>query len=148
MNTFSILTSQYFSPQGYSDDTSGFIGATLLLAGIVASAVTSPLFDRVFTRHLGRTIKTLVPVLSATWVSLIWAGKPPIPPVLPMIFGSNPPPMQFAQITPPLYLPSPRSLESAESPCFQCHLSSALSSPGLRMPVLHSFGVLEVFSQS
>jgi FLVCR family MFS transporter 7 len=75
VNTFSILTSQYFSPQGYSDDISGLMGATMLLAGIVASAVTSPLFDRVFTRHLSRSIRVLVPILSVVWLSLIWAGK-------------------------------------------------------------------------
>ena len=51
------------------------MGATLLLAGIVASAITSPLFDRVLTRHLGLTIKVLVPILSAIWLSMIWAGK-------------------------------------------------------------------------
>ena len=90
VNTFSILTSQYFTPQGYSDNTSGFMGATMLLAGIVSSAITSPLFDRVLTRQLGRTSQILVPILSATWVSLIWAGKPPDSLVLHMIFGSDP----------------------------------------------------------
>ena len=76
---FTILSSQYFTPYGYSEDISGFIGATLLLSGILASAIVSPIFDRVLTRHLGRTIKTFVPVLSASWLSLIWAGKFPRP---------------------------------------------------------------------
>lgn len=75
VNGFSVLSSQYFSPQGYSEDVSGFIGATLLLSGIVASAVTSPIFDRVLTRHLALTVKVFVPVLSAAWLSMIWAGK-------------------------------------------------------------------------
>jgi FLVCR family MFS transporter 7 len=75
VNTFSVLTSQYFSPQGYSEDVSGFMGATLLFAGIAASIVTSPLFDRVLTRHLSLTIRVFVPLLSATWLSLIWASK-------------------------------------------------------------------------
>ncbi|KAF9649531.1 MFS general substrate transporter [Thelephora ganbajun] len=76
VNTFSILSSQYLDPQGYSDDIAGFMGATLLLAGIVASAITSPIFDRVLTRHLGRTIQVLVPVLSVVWLSLVWAVRP------------------------------------------------------------------------
>ena len=72
---FTILSSQYFTPYGYTEDVSGFIGATLLLSGILASAIISPIFDRVLTRHLGRTIKTFVPILSVSWLSLIWAGK-------------------------------------------------------------------------
>lgn len=76
VNTFTVLTSQYFSPQGYDDTTSGLMGATLLLAGIIAAAVTSPLFDRVLTSHLSITIRTLVPVLSALWLSMVWAVRP------------------------------------------------------------------------
>ena len=72
---FGVLSSQYFSPHGYSEDVSGFIGATLLLSGIVASAVTSPIFDRVLTRHLALTVKVFIPILSAAWLSMIWAGK-------------------------------------------------------------------------
>lgn len=85
------------------------MGATLLLAGIIASAITSPLFDRVFTRHLGRTIQALVPIISAAWLSMIWAGEFPDSRVLRMTFGPDFPPIQFAQITPPLYSPFLRS---------------------------------------
>lgn len=53
------------------------MGATLLLAGIIAAAVTSPIFDRVLTRHLGLATQLFVPVLSALWLSLVWAGKHP-----------------------------------------------------------------------
>lgn len=51
------------------------MGAALLLAGIVAAAITAPIFDRVFTRHLGLSLRLMIPVLSALWLSLIWAGK-------------------------------------------------------------------------
>jgi len=108
VNTFSILTSQYFSPYGYSDDVSGFMGATLLLAGIVASAITSPIFDRVLTSHLGRTVQVLVPILSATWISMIWAGKSFLYPRR-MASRPNLPSIQFAQTTLPLCLPFPHS---------------------------------------
>jgi hypothetical protein len=61
-------------PVGYSADTAGFLGATLLLAGLFAAAVSAPLFDRVLTSHLAITIKVLCPILGAAWLSLIWAG--------------------------------------------------------------------------
>ena len=72
------------APVGYSADTSGFMGATLLLSGIVAAIVTAPLFDRVLTHHLAITVKFLVPVVAAGWVSLIWAGR-----WLFMIYSNN-----------------------------------------------------------
>jgi len=75
-NALSILSAQYFEPQGYSDTISGLFGATLLLSGILASVVTAPLFDRVLTHHLGVTLKILVPIVAAGWLSLIWAVKP------------------------------------------------------------------------
>ncbi|KAI5890517.1 MFS general substrate transporter [Schizophyllum commune H4-8] len=75
-NAWAILTSQYLEPQGYSSDTAGLMGACLLLTGLVAAIVTSPLFDRVFTHHLALTAKILVPSTAAAWLSLIWAIKP------------------------------------------------------------------------
>ncbi|KAF7321286.1 MFS general substrate transporter [Mycena kentingensis (nom. inval.)] len=76
VNVFGILTGQILQPVGYSSDTAGFVGAVLLLSGIVAAIVTSPLFDRVFTNHLAITAKCLVPVVACTWLSLIWAVRP------------------------------------------------------------------------
>ncbi|KAK7461987.1 hypothetical protein VKT23_008419 [Stygiomarasmius scandens] len=75
-NTFSILTSQIMEPVGYDSDTSGLMGACLLLTGLVAAVITAPLFDRVFTHRLALTAKFLVPILGAAWLSLIWAVKP------------------------------------------------------------------------
>lgn len=51
------------------------MGATLLLTGLVAAIVTSPIFDRVLTRHLALTCKVLCPILGVLWLSLIWAGE-------------------------------------------------------------------------
>lgn len=62
-------------PVGYSATVSGLLGACLLLSGLVAAAITAPLFDRVFTHHLALSIKILVPPLAGAWLSLIWAGK-------------------------------------------------------------------------
>ncbi|KAF5380571.1 hypothetical protein D9615_004653 [Tricholomella constricta] len=75
-NTFAILSAQIMEPVGYTADQSGFLGACLLLTGIVAAIVTAPLFDRVFTHRLAFTAKILVPVVGGAWLSLIWAVKP------------------------------------------------------------------------
>ncbi|KAI0268875.1 MFS general substrate transporter [Gloeopeniophorella convolvens] len=76
INTYSILSDQWMSPVGYSDNTSGLMGAALLLSGIVAAVATSPLFDRVFTHHLSITVRILCPIIGAAWLSLIWAVRP------------------------------------------------------------------------
>ncbi|KAJ7470793.1 major facilitator superfamily domain-containing protein [Mycena latifolia] len=75
-NAFALLSGQVMVPQGYSDHDAGLMGATLLLCGIAAAAITAPLFDRVFTTHLARTMKTLVPIVAGGWLSLIWAVRP------------------------------------------------------------------------
>ncbi|KIJ18763.1 hypothetical protein PAXINDRAFT_110383 [Paxillus involutus ATCC 200175] len=75
-NAISVLSGQWFQPVGYSDTISGLMGASLLLAGIIASIVTAPLFDRVFTHRLGLTVKTLIPIVACGWLSLIWAVRP------------------------------------------------------------------------
>jgi FLVCR family MFS transporter 7 len=76
VNTFAILTGQILSPVGYSANTSGFLGATLLFAGIIAAVVTAPIMDRVFTHHLAFASKIIVPIIAATWLGFIWAVKP------------------------------------------------------------------------
>jgi len=75
-NTFAILSAQIMEPVGYTSDQSGFLGACLLLTGIIAAIVTAPLFDRVFTHRLAFTSKILVPIVGGAWLSLIWAVKP------------------------------------------------------------------------
>jgi len=75
-NSFAILSAQVLQPVGYSADESGFMGACLLLTGMVAAIITAPLFDRVFTHHLAITSKILVPCVAVGWLSLIWAVRP------------------------------------------------------------------------
>ncbi|EKM52316.1 uncharacterized protein PHACADRAFT_211587 [Phanerochaete carnosa HHB-10118-sp] len=75
VNAFGVLTGEDLVPYGYSDTIAGLMGATLLIAGIVAACVTSPLFDRVFTGRLAVVSKILSPALGALWLSLIWAVK-------------------------------------------------------------------------
>jgi MFS transporter, FLVCR family, MFS-domain-containing protein 7 len=51
------------------------MGAALLLSGIVAAIITSPIFDRVLTHHLGLAVRIMCPIIAAAWLSLIWASK-------------------------------------------------------------------------
>ena len=53
-----------------------------MLVGIVTTAVTAPLFDRVFTNHLAITVKVLCPFLGGSWLALIWAGACALPAVV------------------------------------------------------------------
>ncbi|EJC99340.1 MFS general substrate transporter [Fomitiporia mediterranea MF3/22] len=73
---FSILSSQILAPHGYSDNTAGLMGTALLFSGVLAAMVTSPLFDHVFTHHLGLCIRICAPIVGAGWLSLIWAVRP------------------------------------------------------------------------
>ncbi|KZV63361.1 MFS general substrate transporter [Peniophora sp. CONT] len=75
INTFSVLSSDWLSPYGYSSDTSGFMGAALLVSGIVAALVSAPIIDRVLTSHIGLAIRILCPIIGAAWLGLIWAVK-------------------------------------------------------------------------
>ncbi|KAL1938967.1 hypothetical protein VTO73DRAFT_11120 [Trametes versicolor] len=76
INAFTVLTAQHLEPYGYSDTVSGLMGAVLLLVGLVAAAITSPLYDRVLTHHLALSCKVLCPVLAACWLALIWEIRP------------------------------------------------------------------------
>ena len=53
------------------------MGAVLLLVGLLCAAITSPLFDRVFTYHLAPCIKIGLPIAAACWVALIWESTLP-----------------------------------------------------------------------
>jgi len=76
VNTFAIISGELLEPYGYSDDIAGLMGAALLLSGIVAAIITSPLFDRVLTHHLGITTRILCPILAAGWLATVWVIKP------------------------------------------------------------------------
>jgi len=67
-------------PYGYSDTESGLLGATMLLAGLLAAIITAPLFDRVFTHDLAKACKIFVPLTALGWLSEIWAGA-----ILPLL---------------------------------------------------------------
>lgn len=74
-SSFSVFISQIFQPYGYSEITSGLMGGIFLISGLVAAILSAPLFDRVFSYHLARTVKIVLPILGVCWIGLIFAGE-------------------------------------------------------------------------
>lgn len=69
-NSVSSLLSQMMTPYGFSDDEAGIAGAVLIVVGLVAAAITSPLLDR--TKRFLFTIKVLVPVIALSFLAFVW----------------------------------------------------------------------------
>ncbi|KAI0174202.1 major facilitator superfamily domain-containing protein [Pestalotiopsis sp. NC0098] len=69
-NSISSLLNQMMQPYGFSSDEAGIAGAVLIVVGLVASAVTSPILDR--TKQFLLAIKLAVPVISASYLVFTW----------------------------------------------------------------------------
>lgn len=69
-NAFSSLINQIFEPYGFTETEAGIAGAILIVVGLVASAIVSPLIDRT-KQHL-LTIKLLVPPIAIGYLILIF----------------------------------------------------------------------------
>ena len=69
-NATSSLINQIFEPYGFSEDDSGIAGAILIVVGLIASAIVSPLIDR--TKAYLITIKILVPLIAISYTILIF----------------------------------------------------------------------------
>lgn len=69
-NNISTLLSQMMKPHTFSEDEAGIGGAVLILVGLVASAVVSPILDR--TKSFILAIKLLVPVNALAYLVFIW----------------------------------------------------------------------------
>ncbi|KAK6330125.1 hypothetical protein TWF730_004625 [Orbilia blumenaviensis] len=70
-NASSSLLNQILEPYGYSENEAGIGGAILIVVGLLASAVVSPIIDRSHTFLLA--IRILVPVISICYIGLIFA---------------------------------------------------------------------------
>lgn len=70
------LIAQIFSPVGYDSTTSGYIGATTIVAGLLAAGVTAPLFDRVLRFRLALATKVLVPIIGLCFLAFVWVVRP------------------------------------------------------------------------
>ncbi|CAN9149357.1 unnamed protein product [Alternaria alternata] len=72
-NAFTSLLNQILYPYGYTEDEAGICGAVLIVVGLVACAITSPIADKTHAYLLG--IKILCPILSAAYLAMIWAPQ-------------------------------------------------------------------------
>ncbi|KAF1911142.1 major facilitator superfamily domain-containing protein [Ampelomyces quisqualis] len=72
-NAFSSLLNQILYPYGYSEDEAGLCGAVLIVVGLVAAAIFSPILDRTHAYLLG--IKILAPLIALPYLAFIWAPQ-------------------------------------------------------------------------
>ncbi|KZL64386.1 major facilitator superfamily transporter [Colletotrichum incanum] len=69
-NSISSLLNQMMNPYGFSDEEAGIAGALLIVVGLVASAITSPILDR--TKKFLLAIKIAIPVVGLCYLVFIW----------------------------------------------------------------------------
>ncbi|KAJ6016257.1 hypothetical protein N7540_010848 [Penicillium herquei] len=70
-NSVSSLLNQILEPHGYSETEAGIAGAILIVVGLVAAAIISPITDR-YKHYLG-SIRVLVPIVVVSYIALIFA---------------------------------------------------------------------------
>lgn len=70
-NSLSSLLNQILQPYGFSEDEAGIAGAILIVVGLIASAIMSPITDRYKAYLL--TIKIFIPILGICYLAFIWA---------------------------------------------------------------------------
>ncbi|GAB1315818.1 MFS-type transporter EF102 [Madurella fahalii] len=75
-NAISSLLNQIMLPHGYNEEQAGIAGALLIVVGLVASAVTSPLIDR--TKAYLVAIRLAVPLIGLCY--LVFIFMPPTNP--------------------------------------------------------------------
>ncbi|ORY76497.1 major facilitator superfamily domain-containing protein [Leucosporidium creatinivorum] len=76
-DAFLTLTNQIFEPVGYSSNMAGYIGAAVIVSGLIAAIVCAPLLDRYFPFRLALCAKVLVPVIGISFFALTYAVGPP-----------------------------------------------------------------------
>jgi MFS family permease len=70
-NSCSSLINQMLAPYSFSETAAGIAGALLIVVGLVASAVTSPIIDR--TKSYLVAIKLQVPIIALCYLAFTWA---------------------------------------------------------------------------
>ncbi|KAL8828384.1 MAG: hypothetical protein Q9191_002620 [Dirinaria sp. TL-2023a] len=70
-NSLSSLLTQILTPYAFSETSSGIAGALLILVGLLAAAISSPLIDR--SKKYLPLIKFLVPIIALCDLAFIWA---------------------------------------------------------------------------
>ncbi|PLB35131.1 putative cell surface receptor/MFS transporter (FLVCR) [Aspergillus candidus] len=74
-NSVSSLLNQILEPHGFSETDAGIAGGILIVVGLISSAILSPITDR--WKHYLFTIRTLVPIIAATYIGFIFAPSSP-----------------------------------------------------------------------
>lgn len=69
-NSISSLLNQMMNPYGFSDDEAGIGGAVLIVVGLVAAAITSPILDR--TKKFLFAIRCLIPIVAISYLIFTW----------------------------------------------------------------------------
>ena len=69
-NSTSSLLNQILSPYAFTETEAGIAGGLLIVVGLIASAIISPIVDR--TKKYVLTIKILVPLTAAGYLALIF----------------------------------------------------------------------------
>ncbi|TGO31089.1 hypothetical protein BPAE_0002g01850 [Botrytis paeoniae] len=72
-NSISSLINQMLSPYSFSESDAGIAGALLIIVGLVAAAITSPLIDR--TKSYLLAIKIQIPILGICYLAFTWAPQ-------------------------------------------------------------------------
>lgn len=70
-NSISSLINQILEPFGFSETDAGIAGGLLIVVGLVAAAITSPIIDR--SKKYLIAIKLQVPIVSICYLAFIWA---------------------------------------------------------------------------
>ena len=70
-NSVSSLINQILAPYSFSETDAGIAGALLIVVGLVAAAITSPIIDR--TKSYLIAIKTQVPIIAICYLAFTWA---------------------------------------------------------------------------
>ncbi|KAH6648083.1 major facilitator superfamily domain-containing protein [Truncatella angustata] len=69
-NSISSLLNQIMMPYGFTSDDAGIAGAVLIVVGLVAAAISSPILDR--TKKFLLAIKLAVPIIGICYLVFIW----------------------------------------------------------------------------
>jgi len=72
-NATSSLLNQIFEPYGFSETDAGIAGGLLIIVGLIASAIVSPLVDR--TKNYVLVIKILVPLIAVSYLALVFMPR-------------------------------------------------------------------------
>jgi MFS transporter, FLVCR family, MFS-domain-containing protein 7 len=73
-NAISTLLNQILNPYGFTDDSSGIVGAVLIVVGLVMSAISSPILSR-NPRFFILTMQVLAPVIALSYLGWIWVPE-------------------------------------------------------------------------